>query len=143
MNNENAKPNGYVSAWKDWGIVDTTITRSRASTFLALAASGVAFGVPISIFDALLGAINPISIVLTIASFLIYFFIFAQRFRDMGYSGWMSILTIIPFVSLWPLLDRNRGTCESCPNQVMWTKIWIGVFVAIVVLVVIGIVSAV
>ena len=109
-----------VSAADGW--FNTTISRSRASTFLAVTLQGFVFGAFIAFSDELFGLNNPASIALAVASMISGFIIISQRFRDMGRNPWMTLLTIIPFVGLWPLLAREKGTQESSNSQINWTR---------------------
>ena len=134
--------NGFVSAWTNWFKFDGT--RSRASMFLGLFAISIPFSIVTNLLSvaaapayygddgnpALYVAIIPLVIAHIVGSLAIT----AQRFRDMGYSGWMSLLTIIPFVTLWPLCARGKGTAESTKGQIYWLRGIIGFYATLIAL---------
>ena len=53
----------------------------------------------------------------------------------------MTLLTIIPFVGLWPLLAREKGTQESSNSQINWTRGILAFLSVIFGLIVVGMIS--
>lgn len=107
----------YQSAWSNW--FSTEVVRSRGSYFLATMAASLVIGFIAGVGDLVSLTLGTLVSVVGMIPLLI---MAGQRFADMGYSRWMSLLTLIPFVNLWPLLARGKGEAESCPTQVKWVK---------------------
>ncbi|MEJ7807935.1 MAG: DUF805 domain-containing protein [Telluria sp.] len=92
------------------------------------------------------GAMMAILAVLFYVPLFAALFIMAiRRVHDMGYSGWLSLVSIIPFVNLWLLFaSGTQGANEYGPPPVKnSTGVIIAAFSPILLSVVFGIVAAV
>ncbi len=86
-----------------------------------------------------------IGILFYIPLFAVGFIMAIRRVHDMGYSGWLSLLILVPLVNLWFLFaPGTQGPNEYGPPPVKnTTGVIIAAFSPILLSVVIGILAAI
>ena len=119
---ELARPADGYNDCAIWGIKNNRIGRFRLltrwllTTLAFYGVLGLVFVGAMTGSSAITGIISILTFVASIA-FVVYFFMtIAQRFHDMGKSGWFTLLTLIPFVVIWPLVAKGDEGANAYGN---------------------------
>ncbi len=118
---------------------------SMAISIALLVALAAVAGVAAAVTGGSQGVMLVLGLLFYIPMFAVGFIMAIRRVHDMGHSGWLSLLILVPIANLWLLFaPGTAGANEYGPAPVKnTTGVIVAAFLPFILMVVIGIVAAI